>query len=119
VGFGAFMIRTVAVTEIPLRFPFRSRFLSRCLAVVQVCGEFADLPVHGDIPALRTVMMYMFYAAQCGGAIAAMHPRVQQLLSSGRLLTALVVARLPLLGMIYEYSESAKREVRSAQPTCR
>ena len=47
-----------------------------------VCGEFARLPVQGQIPSLRTLMMYSFYAAQCVGAMVAMNKALQELLTA-------------------------------------
>ena len=47
-----------------------------------VCGEFARLPVQGQIPSLRTLMMYSFYAVQCVGAMVAMNKALQELLTA-------------------------------------
>ena len=46
-----------------------------------VCGEYSRLPIQGQIPSLRTLMMYSYYAAQCVGASVAMIPIVSELLT--------------------------------------
>eukprot|EP01048_Picozoa_sp_COSAG05_P003763 COSAG05_NODE_181_length_14767_cov_9.554859_5_plen_427_part_00 len=84
---------------------------SRCLGVgcvmamcllqnLLVCGEYARLPIQGQIPALRTLMMYSYYGAQCVGACVAMIPLVSQLITI-RAITVLTVLRVPGAAMAY------------------
>lgn len=72
-----------------------------------VCGEFARLPVQGQIPSLRTLMMYSFYAAQCVGAMVAMNKALQELLTA-RLIAVVTFLRLPGVALIYAYTRQGQ-----------
>lgn len=68
-----------------------------------VCGEYDNLPIHGQLKSLPTLMMYSFYAAQCCGAIIVMVPCVQRVMTQP-VLALLTVARAPGVAMIYVYT---------------
>ena len=68
-----------------------------------VCGEYSQLQIQGQLPSLRTMMMYSYYAAQCIGACVAMQPAVAELLTLP-LITALTLLRLPGVVLIYAYN---------------
>jgi hypothetical protein len=73
-----------------------------------VCGLFGRLRVQGDLPGLRTLMLYSFYISQCCGTAVVMVPVVKRILTA-RMLMVITACRLPLCGLIFFYNNQSTK----------